>query len=173
MTEIFGSNDPRRHVFRYDEHIPDTDDLSLIILKGHLLVEEMLVELSNLLFPNPTFLEKANLRFQQLANIVHAAEPMKPDDKCWELIFALNTLRNDLVHKLESPKLEIKIHEVLEIDSVVQPDEDVGIIYDKNRETELDTPERLKQAIVSCMQFLRRFIIQHEKQKSPRRNRRR
>jgi len=38
--------DPRRHIFRYDDHMPDTEDLALVVLKGHLLVEEVLVELT-------------------------------------------------------------------------------------------------------------------------------
>jgi hypothetical protein len=165
MNANLDPNDPRRYIFRYDEHMPDTDDLSLIVLKGHLLVEEMLVELSGLLFPTPAFLEKANLRFQQLANVVRAAEPMKPDDMCWNLIFALNTLRNELVHNLEPPKLEKRIQEILVIDSVVQPFEDDGILYDKSRESELETAERLRQAIVSCTQFLHSIIFKHERQK--------
>ena len=32
--------------------MPDTDDLALVVLKGHLLVEEVLVELTGLVLPH-------------------------------------------------------------------------------------------------------------------------
>jgi hypothetical protein len=38
--------DHREYVFRYDQHMPETDDLALTVLKGHLLVEEVLFELA-------------------------------------------------------------------------------------------------------------------------------
>jgi hypothetical protein len=154
------TDDPRRHVFRYDEHMPDTDDLSLIVLKGHLLVEEMLLELSRVLLPNSAFLDEANLRFHQLAHIVRAAEPTKSQDNCWKLIFALNSLRNELVHNLEPPKLETRLQVLFAIAGEVQAYGDIQI--DKSRDNELQTDERLRQAVIDCMQFLRALIFEHE-----------
>ena len=55
--------DPRRHIFRYDDHMPDTDDLALVVLKGHLLVEEVLIELAGLVLPHSQELDNARLSF--------------------------------------------------------------------------------------------------------------
>ena len=156
-------NDPRRHVFRYDEHMPDTRDLSLIVLKGHLLVEEMLVELSRVLLPNAGFQEEARLTFHQLAHIVRAAEPTKPNDECWDLVLALNSLRNELVHNLEPPKLELRLRALFTVAGKVQADWDMAI--DKSRDSELETDERLRQAVIDCMQFVRGLIFEHEKRR--------
>jgi hypothetical protein len=161
MNMNLSPNDPRRHVFRYDEHMPDTDDLALIVLKGHLLVEEMLVELSHLLLPNAAFLDEANLRFHQLAHIIRAAEPTKPHDNSWSLILALNSLRNELVHNLEPPKLEKRLQVLFAIAGDVQAYGDIQI--DKSRDSELETDERLRQAVIDCMQFLRGLVFEHEK----------
>lgn len=152
--------DLRRHVFRYDEHMPDTTDLSLIVLKGHLLVEEMLLELARLLLPHACFLDEARLTFHQLARVVRSAEPLKSDDKCWDLILALNSLRNELAHNLGSPKLKAKLESVQDLAAVAQPCSEMQI--DKSRESALEADERVRHATVDCMYFLGLLIATHE-----------
>lgn len=150
------SQDSRRHVFRYDEHMPDVDDVSLIILKGHLLVEEMLLELATLALAHPKHLAK--LSFHQLACLVRALVAEKPDDKCWELILQINSLRNRLAHKLEPPDLDQRIKRILAIDNKTQPFENLTL--DKSGE-DFEPAEGLRQAIVSCRQFLGGPILRH------------
>src|SRR5215472_4023776 len=115
------SEDPRRHVFRYDKHMPHTDDISLVVLKGHLLVEEMLNELARNVFPNAGYLDDARLSFHQLSRVVRSAVRAKSEDSCWDLIFALNSLRNDLVHDLEPPKLKSRLQTLIDIAATAQP----------------------------------------------------
>jgi hypothetical protein len=81
--------------------MPSTDDLTLIVLKGHLLVEEVLLDLANCAFPHPQYLRDANLSFHKLACVVRAFIPEQFDSPAWRLIFLLNALRNDLAHNLE------------------------------------------------------------------------
>lgn len=147
--------DQRRHVFRYDEHMPRGDDVSLIVLKGHLLIEEMLLELAMLAVPNPKHLEQASLGFHKLAHVVRALVAEKSDDKYWELILGINALRNQLAHKLQPHDLDQRIAKVLELDKQVQPFE--GIAIDKSTEN-FKPADGLRQAIVSCMQFLQGAI---------------
>jgi hypothetical protein len=153
------TKDPRRHVFRYDDHMPDTDDLALVVLKGHLLVEEVLVELAGLVLPHSQYLEDARLRFHQLACVVKAAVPSKPND-CWQLVFSLNSLRNDLVHNLEPPKLHARLFELFKFDELAQPFE--GHTIDKSTDSSLEDSERLRHVVVDCMQFLRSLIFEYE-----------
>ena len=157
------SDDPRRHVFRYDQHMPHTDDLSLVVLKGHLLVEEMLKELTSTLLPNANHLEDARLSFHQLARVVRSAAPTKSNDKCWELILALNSVRNNLVHNLESPKLKSQLRVLFALAERVQPTQ--GVTIDKSGYAALGEAELLRQSVVDCMQFLRGFMLKSKKRK--------
>lgn len=155
--QIDSQPDPRKLVSRYDEYMPTTDDLSLIVLKAHLLVEEGLSELARVTLPHPSHLDNARLSFHQLACVVRAVNP-RDDDKCWELIFSLNSLRNDLVHRLEPPQLKERLQKLFSIDLQAQPYLDVQI--DKTQESILSDAENLKMAVVSCLQFVNALLPQ-------------
>ena len=158
------SKDPRRHVFRYDKHMPHTDDVSLVVLKGHLLVEEMLNELARRVLPNARYLDDARLSFHQLSRVVRSAVRAKSKDSCWDLISALNSLRNDLVHNLEPPKLKRRLQALFDIAAIAQPIR--PDLIDKSEDHRLDQSERVRQAVVDCMQFLRTLIFASEAVKS-------
>jgi tellurite resistance-related uncharacterized protein len=49
-------------VFLYDRHMPKSDDIELIVLKGHLVVERVLNDLADAVLPSPKFLPD-KLRF--------------------------------------------------------------------------------------------------------------
>lgn len=66
-----------KYILRWDDYMPETDDLSFIVLKGHLLVEEMLVELRDRLLPKSKYLDELHLSFKKLASIVRAASSTK------------------------------------------------------------------------------------------------
>lgn len=158
------SKDPRRHVFRYDKHMPHTDDVSLVVLKGHLLVEEMLNELARNVFPNARYLDDARLSFHQLSRVVRSAVRAKSRDSCWDLIFALNSLRNDMVHNLEPPKLKRRLKALFDVAVMAQPTR--PHLIDKSQDHRLDQSERLRHAVVDCMQFLRTLIFASEAAKN-------
>ncbi len=146
------THDPKSYVFRYDKHMPDTDDLSLIVLKGHLLIEEMLIDIRDKLLPQAEYLDSVNIRFNQLLHIIRSAIESKHDHKSWDLIIGFNRLRNKLIHNLEPPKLKILLTQLFNLYSQTQPFDEIQI--DKSGEVELDTAERLKNVVVDCMQFL-------------------
>ncbi len=145
-------HDPRKYVFRYDEHMPDTEDLSLIVLKGHLLIEEMLIDIRDKLLPNAEYLDSINIGFYQLLSVVRSAVESKHDHKSWDLIIEFNKLRNKLIHNLEPPKLESLLTQLFNLYSQTQPIDEMKI--DKSGEVELDTTERLRNVVIDCMQFL-------------------
>ena len=99
-----------RQVFaRYVKHLERTKDLTLIILKGQLLIEEMINEAIESFVPHAKYLEYAHLRFFQKVEIVRSLSWDQQENKIWELILSLNGIRNDLAHSLESSKLALKI----------------------------------------------------------------
>ena len=148
--------DPK-YIFRYDEHMPDTDDLSLIVLKGHLLIEEMLIDVRDKLLPHAEYLDSVNINFNQLLHIIRSAIKSKHDHKSWDLIVDFNRLRNKLVHNLEPPKLESLLKQLFNVYSQTQPFDEIQI--NKNGETELDTARRLKNVVIDCMQFLMSILF--------------
>jgi len=146
------THDLRSYVFRYDKHMPDTNDVSLIVLKGHLLIEEMLINIRDKLLPHAEYLDSVNINFNQLLHITRSAIESKHDHKSWDLIIEFNRLRNKLIHNLEPPKLEIQLTQLFNSYSKTQPSDEIQI--DKSGEVKLDTAERLKHVVVDCMQFL-------------------
>ncbi|MGD0421576.1 MAG: hypothetical protein ABSA68_18675 [Xanthobacteraceae bacterium] len=100
-----------------EKHLDETSDLTLVVLKGNLLVEEALYTALKRHCGNPEYLEHANLRLYQMIHLVRAlisapidAERAKQEEKIWDAMLALNSLRNKLAHVLEpeeiSPLLE-------------------------------------------------------------------
>jgi len=98
---------------RFFEHLPDTDDLSLMVLKGHLLIEEQLNELISIKCISPECLEKARLTFNQKIHILKALygkEIMTDSDyQLWVALESLNSIRNKLSHNLEPDNLDKKV----------------------------------------------------------------
>jgi hypothetical protein len=88
---------------RIDRHMPRSDDLTLLVLKGHLLVEEGLDALLRVLLKNPEALAPANLNLFSRLCIVRA---LFGNTEMIDAAIALNNLRNKLAHHLEHPQVE-------------------------------------------------------------------
>lgn len=90
---------------RLMRHLP-VQDLLLIVLKGHLLIEELLYVIVKKAVKHPEFVQRANLRFIQvayLARAIHYEDRLRP---VWDAILSINTLRNTFAHDVEAKKLE-------------------------------------------------------------------
>jgi len=97
---------------RFISHLPlDSTDNVTVVLKGHLLVEELLREYVSLQFQKPEMLKDARLTFHQILCIARASSNNASNEKLWLSIEKLNGLRNKLAHSLEPKDLEIKIKE--------------------------------------------------------------
>ena len=95
------------------QHLPKDNDLSLLVLKGHLLMEERLFDLLERSVRNPEYVKRANLRTGQLIAVV-AGLHWSPDRAwVWHMAWGLNKLRNELSHRLESKDLTRLIDEFL------------------------------------------------------------
>ncbi|WP_426422604.1 hypothetical protein [Bradyrhizobium genosp. A] len=99
---------------RADELFDGVSDLTLLILKCHLLLEEELYNQLRQLFPNPAQYDRLNLRFVQNIMLARAlcvrrtddGEPVKHVELCFDALEALNTFRNRLAHNLEPQDLQ-------------------------------------------------------------------
>jgi hypothetical protein len=104
---------------RFDAHLPSLDDPTLIVLKGHLLAEEILENLIRARCCLPEALDGIEIGFFLKARLARAlignSHPnglILPED-VWAMLEALNSLRNELAHALEPKKLEVKIKKFL------------------------------------------------------------
>jgi hypothetical protein len=83
------------------------DDLSLIVLKGHLLVEQSLSAIISHYAQPSADLANVNLRFMQKVALAKALVPSFFFlQEFWNFVKLLNNLRNDLAHQLEFKRLE-------------------------------------------------------------------
>ena len=96
---------------RFLRLMPKTQDLSLIVLKGHLLIEEILQEIINQHLKEPDALSDARLTFFHRLRLVQALTGKTA--RVWKSVEKLNQIRNQLAHKLEPSDLESRIDEFI------------------------------------------------------------
>ena len=93
---------------RFASKLKEKDDIALIVLKGHLLIEERLDEIIRNSVVNPTVLKNTRMNFELKCKLAQSM-CTKPEFPAWLLVLSLNSLRNDLAHKLESDSRDLKI----------------------------------------------------------------
>lgn len=94
------------------KHLPMTDDIIVIVLKGHLIIEEILNEILKSHCHNYSSICEANLTFYQKAHVAKALISGF-DEISFPAIFLLNRLRNDLAHNLDSEKRDLLIEQFI------------------------------------------------------------
>ena len=120
----------------FGDHLPEKDFV-LIILKGHLLIEELLDTLITKTLKKPTALKDARLSFIQKSCLAHSIlGDIKNIDHFWSAIKKLNTLRNEIAHNLESRKIEKYMFEFIEL-AGVQTQKKVAELNTDSREKSL------------------------------------
>lgn len=93
---------------RIAQHLPSGDDVTLITLKGHLLVEEELDELLTSHCKDPSAIE-GDIGFSIKLKFARALTGA--DELClvWSACERLNSLRNALAHKLDHPQAQKRL----------------------------------------------------------------
>jgi hypothetical protein len=104
----------QKHEKEFEVFSATTKDVDLLILKGHLLVEQFLTSLIESYCFKPSFLEDAKLTFFNKVKLARCfvMHPM-PDDSIWDNIEYLNRLRNEITHKWKTEKKEKLIRDFL------------------------------------------------------------
>jgi len=74
---------------------PSTGDLTLLVLKAHLLFEELLRDFLKKQLRHPETIQGARLSFAQVLKLAQAlASTLEPDDWRWKALVELNRARN-------------------------------------------------------------------------------
>jgi hypothetical protein len=82
--------------------------LALIVVKGHLVLEEQLERILGTFVLHREHLEAARLSFAQKVSLARSVSLDEHKNSIWELILAVNALRNELAHALNSEKRNTK-----------------------------------------------------------------
>ncbi|OGA56417.1 MAG: hypothetical protein A3F74_26345 [Betaproteobacteria bacterium RIFCSPLOWO2_12_FULL_62_58] len=98
------------------KHLPHHQEpTALILLKGHLLVEELLRGYIDRKLPNPTAFKHDQFLFAKILMLCRALTP--PNVKSWAFDAAkkLNDVRNEIAHELDSPKVKSKLENFISL----------------------------------------------------------
>ena len=94
---------------RWGRIMPLTEDTVLMILKGHLLIEEQFQGIINEWVNNPSALEDARLTFIQKLRLSNAIGGYLSRPVIWETAREVNSIRNHLAHQAEPKNIKEKL----------------------------------------------------------------
>lgn len=100
---------------RLIDHMPKQFDLTLVTLKGHLLVEEQLDDYIDRHLRNSAALHGEQVQFKLKVKLAQAlSDPVWPEST-WTALLTLNKLRNSLAHRLENANLAVLMEEFIRL----------------------------------------------------------
>lgn len=105
-------NTPKRQIeafTKFLKKLPHGKDTELVILKGHLLIEEQVRTIIDKNINNPKALSTANLSCHQAICLAQSLLPPGYEEQFWEAAKKLNIIRNDIAHNLDNKGLQDKI----------------------------------------------------------------
>lgn len=135
------------------EELRYVDDVAQIVLKGHLVMEELMNEALSTFLLHEEFLEPARLQFYQKLNLCRGISTSEHQNNMWNLIGAVNTLRNQLSHSLDSDLRSKRIESLASTYAQEFPELLSEKIEGMSRESAI-----CMMAISGCLGFLHSFL---------------
>ena len=108
MTNTKFSEIAKPRLDRFRNFFPEENDPVLMVLKAHLLSEEILSEVIAANCIEPEALANIEIGYFLKVRLAKALASDKAAESIWEMAEALNSLRNVLAHKLESQNVTLK-----------------------------------------------------------------
>src|SRR5580704_9961627 len=84
------------------QQLTKIDKVALTVLKAHLSIEALLDQTLELMADRRSELNRVRLSFAQKAQLIRVAVMQPGDDLVWEVVFALNALRNEVAHRQDN-----------------------------------------------------------------------
>lgn len=88
------------------------DTLAQIVLKGHLVMEELMEEAISTFVWHSEFVASARLTFAKKLQLCRSMSHRQQRNGAWEVIGAVNSLRNNLSHTLDQDKRQANLERV-------------------------------------------------------------
>ena len=86
---------------RFTDELREVDDLAQIVLKGHLVMEGLMTEAIETFLLHGEFAETARLQVHQKIALCRAISTSDQNNKMWDLVSSINSVRNALSHSLD------------------------------------------------------------------------
>jgi len=102
---------------KYLEELKYVDDVAQIVLKGHLVMEELMTEAIGRFVLHGNLIEEAKLQFHQKLALCRSISVNNQDHNMWNLIGKLNSFRNHLAHSLND---DVRKQKLLSMRSVFE-----------------------------------------------------
>lgn len=102
-------------ILRFIKHLPSDAGKDLIVLKGHLLIEELMSEIIivHLSKSNPLEIRlDRNMMFNNKLNLCWALIGNKLNAEFWVCIKEFNSIRNSMSHSLEPKNIEDRLEKL-------------------------------------------------------------
>ena len=94
--------DTKQILATLEKHLGKAENVEIILLKGHMVIEQILNELLSLYIKEENDLEKLNLTFSKKLELLKALEKSKGfSNRELNHLNELNRIRNKLAHKLD------------------------------------------------------------------------
>jgi len=100
---------------KLEASLQHVDESAVVLLKGHLIIEEALNEIIGTFVFHSEQLDKVRISFAQKVAIARAMSLDEHENEMWQLILAVNSLRNELAHSLNSPKRQKKTKALIDL----------------------------------------------------------
>jgi hypothetical protein len=107
------TQDTHRYFEELKAHLPMVKDPTVIILRGHLLIEDLLDRLIAANLKNAHFIQDARLTFFQKLCLAKGIVGSSNEDSTWKSVEELNKLRNMISHNLPDETMCKKLDPVL------------------------------------------------------------
>ena len=92
---------------QYRELMETEDKFTIAVLKGHLVVESILDDISAELTSRGDLIEEVTRNsFHRKRLLAQAHAGSRSSDQIWEIVAKINALRNNVAHQIDSPKVE-------------------------------------------------------------------
>ena len=128
---------------RWTELLKQSDDLVAVVLRGHLVFEEILFRVVQSHCTVPEHLAGARLRFLQLLALTRALEKLPAiPPATWQALERLNSVRNALAHNLPTASLAERVSSFVEAS------------LGSERTSGLTTPPSSKESVSNALHFL-------------------
>jgi hypothetical protein len=88
------------------KEMPSVNDLTLVAIKGHLIVECIINKIVASHCQTPEYLDKARLTFSQLTYLAQSLIIIPSPKQIFPAIHNLNRLRNQLAHNIDSGRVD-------------------------------------------------------------------
>lgn len=126
------TKDTENYFQKLKSHLPVAKDPTVVILRGHLLIEELLEALITASLSDPAAICDARLTFFQKLCLCRGLIGSSNED-LWKPIEALNVLRNAISHRLPDETLLKKLDPVLKAFFPADHDKIPNNIYAKSK----------------------------------------